>query len=232
MTLLNTKVLIVEDEVIIAESIKLYLTQMGCVDIKMAHDIHVAEQLIHSWDPSLVLLDIHLEQEDDGILLGAKLHDLQIPFMFITANTDNTTTQRVLETHPTGFISKPIRLNEFKINLHMLILQFEKNGKKKITLSNGSEQIQFTESQLKYLMSDGNYVEVHLVDNRYIIRSTLDRCMQEMNSKNVMRVHRSYIVSLEKIDRFSASFVEILGEMIPVSRSYQANLKEIVKKRG
>jgi DNA-binding LytR/AlgR family response regulator len=231
MNLNNIKVVIVEDEVIIAESIKLYLVQMGCKEIKMAHDIQSAEQLILAWQPSIVLLDIHLEKDDDGIVLGAKLNELKIPFMFITANTDNTTTQRILETYPTGFISKPVRPNEFKINLHMLVRQYEKNGKRLITISNGSDHIQFHETQLNYLMSVGNYIEVHLEERRYIIRNTLEKCLQEMNSDIFVRIHRSYVVSIDKVTNLSANSVEISNEELPISRTYQSHFKLALKSR-
>lgn len=231
MNLANNKVLIVEDEVIIAESIKLYLFQLGYENIKMAHDFTTAVSLIETWQPLIVLLDIQLENDDDGIRLGKIVNELRIPFMYITANIDNNTTQRILETKPSGFISKPIKPNEFKINLHMLNLQSELSQTIKVTLSNGSDKLHFYENQLNYLMSDANYIEVHLDDARHIIRNTLDGCLQELNSNKFVRIHRSYVVAIDRVIRLNPSSAELKDVVLPVSRSHHSSLKQALKTR-
>lgn len=221
------RTLIVEDEVIIAESIKIHLTEIGFENIRMAHDRQSAELLIDNWNPEIVLLDIHMEKEDDGIYLGMLLQKRHINYMYITANTDNITTKKILGTKPVGFISKPIRFNEFKIHISMLVNLYQpKNEVKILELTNGSEKIQFKENELKYLRSNGNYIEVYLDSSRMVIRNTLDNCLLEIDSQQVIRVHRSYAVSTDRIQKISNHQIFLQDIQIPVSRLYLPKVKE------
>lgn len=222
------KTLIIEDEVIIAESIKIHLLKMGLENIRMTHDRISAIRIIDEWNPEIVLLDIHLEKEDDGIYLGKLLQTKEIPYMYITANTDASTTIKVLETKPVAYISKPIRFNEFAVNLSLLINKNAKNKAQVLTLSNGTEEIQFYENELKFLRSNGNYIEVHLDSARKIIRNTMDNCLSEISSSKVVRTHRSYAIAIDRIQKITNNSVFIQNEQIPVSRLYLTTLKELV----
>ncbi len=223
------RTLIVEDEVIIAESIKIHLKEIGFENIRMVHDRESAELLIDQWDPEVVLLDIHMEKEDDGIHLGMLLQKMQIKYMYITANTDHVTVKKILGTKPVGFISKPIRFDEFEIHISMLMNQYEpKTGGNILELSNGSEKIQFKENELIYLRSYRNYVEVYLDSNRIVIRNTLDNCLLEIQSPNVIRVHRSYVVSTNRIQKIAGYEIHLKNVKIPVSRLFLSKVKEAI----
>lgn len=103
-------VLIVEDELIIALDIKEILNEEGydaMINIVSVEDAIIA---VENLNPSLVLIDINLKQEKDGVDLGTYLLQKdQIPFIYITSYSDKTTLERVSETRPYGFIVKPFK---------------------------------------------------------------------------------------------------------------------------
>src|SRR5450432_1106483 len=107
------KILIVEDEVLIAEHIKDYLLSFGMKEVFLAHNKRLALQAFVHIKPDLVLLDLHLEQPLDGIEL-AKIIDetVQTPYIFITANADRLIIQEAVGTKAVAYITKPLKKSD------------------------------------------------------------------------------------------------------------------------
>ncbi|OXG08927.1 LytTR family two component transcriptional regulator [Flavobacterium araucananum] len=84
--------------------------------------------------------------------------------------------------------------------------------------------------QLLFAQSFGNYVKLHTVKRTYlasITTSELEKCLPE---KNFMRIHKSYIVALDKIDTTDKDFVVIKNEKLPVGITYKRELSDRLKK--
>jgi PAS domain S-box-containing protein len=115
-TLGPTQVLIVEDEQIIALELSDRLTRMGHrvggVVASGAEALDCAER----FRPDLVLMDIKLRGEMDGISAAAALHDtFDIPVVYLTALVDDATLERAKKTHPYGYIIKPFREKDLQV---------------------------------------------------------------------------------------------------------------------
>lgn len=118
--------LIVEDEIIIAYDIKDILVEMGYDAIINIVNVDDAIAAIEKYNPSLVLIDINLNQEKDGIDLGNYLLDKDnIPFIYITSHSDNTTIERVSETRPYGYIVKPFKSEDIKVAVSIVTSNFK-----------------------------------------------------------------------------------------------------------
>ena len=101
-------VLIVEDEPLIAEGIKLHLSGSSFVVSCMAYDPDDAIQAIQSNDLDIAILDINLEADKDGIDIAKYiLANNPLPFIYLTSYSDSHTMERAKETSPAGFIVKP-----------------------------------------------------------------------------------------------------------------------------
>jgi PAS domain S-box-containing protein len=104
------KILIVEDEVIVAWDIKETLEKLGhtVVDLAISGAEAIRSATIDS--PDLVLMDIRLEGEIDGIATGHEIyHRLKIPVVYLTAHADEFTLERATKTDPFGYIIKPFQ---------------------------------------------------------------------------------------------------------------------------
>ncbi|WP_026995008.1 sigma-54-dependent transcriptional regulator [Flectobacillus major] len=111
------KILIVEDEFIVAYDLKIMLTKAGYLVAGIATSVERARQLIEQKKPDWVLLDIILKGDETGIDLARELLQKRIPFLFISANTDQTTLEAAKATQPYGFLVKPFRERDLFVML-------------------------------------------------------------------------------------------------------------------
>src|SRR5690606_3356469 len=100
------KILIVEDEFLIVDMIKIMLKQNGFTSIEHANTLKYAHELLEN-NPDICLLDIRLGEEN-GIDFGKVLDERKIPFLYITANNDIQTIKLAAITNPQSYLSKPI----------------------------------------------------------------------------------------------------------------------------
>ena len=102
------KVLIVEDEPLIARNIAMYLRNNDFEVSAIAHDPEEALFQLKRQPPDFVILDINLECDRDGIQIAEHINrNLFIPFVFLTSYSDKETLERAKKTNPSGFIVKP-----------------------------------------------------------------------------------------------------------------------------
>ena len=114
---MKEKILIVEDEFIVANDLKIMLLKAGYQISGIASSVVQARQLIESKKPDWVLLDIMLKGDLTGIDLAWELIDQQVPFLYISANTNQTTLEAVKATQPYGFMVKPFRERDLLVML-------------------------------------------------------------------------------------------------------------------
>lgn len=113
----NRKILIVEDEFIVANDLRIILTRAGYTVCGLASSVEQAKKLIEQKKPDWVLLDIILKGDKTGIDLAIELRQTGIPFLFISANTNQSTLESVKATRPYGFMVKPFRERDLLIML-------------------------------------------------------------------------------------------------------------------
>ena len=118
------RVLIVEDEPVIAENISMYLDNNDFEVSGIAYDSGEAIEQLQNNTPDAAILDINLESEEDGIDIANFINQrYQIPFLFLTSYSDKETLQRAKNVNPSGYIVKPF--NE-KTNNKMPLLTMDK----------------------------------------------------------------------------------------------------------
>ena len=122
----KTKVLIVEDEPLIAEDLRFLLNSIAYTVIGVAQTSTKAMDLIHNRRPDLVLLDIHIKGEKDGIDIAQRLNeDYRIPFVYLTSYADKDTIDRAKTTMPYGYIIKPFDERDLLSSIEMALYRFE-----------------------------------------------------------------------------------------------------------
>jgi two-component system, response regulator PdtaR len=104
----RSKIIIVEDEIIIALDLKLRLEHLGYEVMGTVFNGEDAIKVAGEKNPDLVLMDIQLNGELDGINVAQQIRNLyNIPFIYLTGSYENTLLERAKQTDPVGFISKP-----------------------------------------------------------------------------------------------------------------------------
>lgn len=77
---------------------------------------------------------------------------------------------------------------------------------------------------ITYLESDNVYINVHVVNNKYLVRNTLDQYLKILNSNQFVRVHRSYVVNINYIDAIEANHVIVNKVCVPTRKTYKNEL--------
>lgn len=138
----SPKILIVEDEPIIAEDIADLCTIKGYDVCGVAFSAGEAMVMIEALQPSLILLDINLNDEIDGLELGDHISKkTNIPFIYITSYSDKATLQKVKETSPLGYIVKPFNKEQIYSTIEVAWFQMQKNSSPGWQLDNVNQQL-------------------------------------------------------------------------------------------
>jgi DNA-binding LytR/AlgR family response regulator len=240
----KTRILIVEDDMIIAANISLQLSNLGYevtgIETKAEEAIHHALET----KPDMILMDIQLKGRSNGIDAAKAIRKyLEIPLIYLTANVDDSTFQKAKETHPYAFIAKPFT----NLNLERTIALVEDQVKEK--RENGSVVDTFVDSQedrifirnqnklvkvmldeILYVEAERNYCKIFTGAQYYLIVSPLNKLCEKVDQRHFVRIHRSFVVNFSKLDAVAESFVEIKGKLIPIGKQYKEDLHRLMNK--
>lgn len=129
----EVRILIVEDEPLIAENIALYLNNNDFKVSGIAYDGEAARQQIKQNTPDAVLIDINLGAQEDGIDLARFVRkNYPIPLLFLTSYTDKETIGRAKEAEPDAYIVKPFNEKALLACLEIALSNFAKRNNSQI----------------------------------------------------------------------------------------------------
>lgn len=232
-------IMVVEDDMIIAADISMQLTQLGYnVSAILPKGEDALAQLQHT-QPDIILMDVGLKGDLDGVDTAKEILDqYKIPVIFLTANSDPETFRRAKHTRPFAFITKPFEAIDLERSLDLLVSRLthekEEEPGPENTINEGSYIlsdrifIRFKERMVKVFLSDIKYIEaeraycrVHTTDKEYLITLPLKAFSEKLAAEQFLRVHRSFMVNLSKVDELAEEYVVIGKKMIPVSKNYR-----------
>jgi len=226
----NRKIYIVEDEPLIAETIKTALTKEGYIIVGMTDNAKEALFDIEQLKPELILLDIHIDGSIDGIELAQFIKKkCAIPFIFLTSHSDDVTLERVKQVEPAGYIVKPFNEKNLKTNIELAIHKSQSQTQSVYTndeidsffIKNKGELIKIELDSICFFEAYDNYCFLHTGSQKTLLSYTLKSVEEELPPQKFMRIHRSYIINLAKIKSIHEGYVFIDKHKIPVSNSYK-----------
>lgn len=231
-TLHHLRIYVLEDEIITQELIKQTLAKHNYELVGMADNATDALTEITQLKPNLVLLDVNVLGEKSGVWLAERLENCEL--IFLTAFSDLETIQSATKLNPTGYLLKPynemqliaaIQLAEGKINRTE---EYNADASKSIVVKDGHSSIRVRLQEIQYVKADTNYIHIHKINGeRIITRMALSKFHEKCPEKSFLKVHRSYVVNFDQIDKISADFLHIGGIEIPVSRLVKEELLEL-----
>ena len=128
---MKEKILIVEDEFIVANDLRIMLEKAGYAVCGIAPSVVKALELIAAKQPDWILLDIFLQGDKTGIELAEQLTEMNIPFIYISANTNQATLESAKATLPYGFMVKPFREKDLMVMLDIARYRHQQQQKYK-----------------------------------------------------------------------------------------------------
>lgn len=234
MEISNIKILLVEDEAVIAERLYADLTDFGYDVIEPCLSPREAMEKIETDKPDLILLDINLKADVTGIQLGEWINEkYKLPFIFITANTDEATVSRAIRVKPSGFLSKPIQLKSLIGTIQVAI--YNHQNSKLQTVIDATAKYYFVKcgnnyhriewADVLYIESDKKYALVYEQSGKapYVLRISLETLLQQLAAFHFVRIHKSYLVNLSQIQTFTANDVTIGNRKLAIGEVYRGS---------
>lgn len=217
------RIVILEDEFIIAESLARHLRKHKHEVIGYAISFEEARELCEREPPDIFLLDIRVSGPRNGIDFAHYLreHHPQIPFIFLTSQVDTGYLDAVMKTMPSGCLSKPIQVKSLlaTIEIAMFNHRSRKNPKRVLSLRDGKSTHRIQLDQISYVEADHVYVVVHLVDESDLtLRIALSDLIAEVGEDVLLQTHRSFAVNPAHVNRYERDHVYIGNRAVPVSR--------------
>ena len=224
------RILIVEDEIIIADTIKKYLTKAGHQVVGIAISYQEAETIYLNEKPDLVLLDIRLSGSETGIDVAYFIQHQANPkpFIFLSSQLDSRSISSAKETFPAGYLSKPIQKNSLITTIEIAMHNFQNQRREEpsIILNNGIKTYSIPYGEILFLKADHVYVKVHTKkDGEIAHRGSLKELIEQLPQEKFIQTHRSFVINLNEVNRWDNQNIHIQNVLIPMSRSRR---KEVI----
>ncbi|MDX1544125.1 MAG: response regulator [Christiangramia sp.] len=239
----KTKILIVEDEMIIAANISLQLNELGYEVTGIVPRGEEALMHIKSETPDILLLDINLKGSLDGIETAVKMQQTQdIPVIYLTANADEAHFNRAKETHPYAFVAKPFKKLDLQRAIELTVSQVgfknERNSNFKpkeddafilndcVFVRHLNSMVKVNIKDILYIEAERNYCRIFTNYKEYLLVLTLKEMDKKLPAKHFLRIHRSYIINISQITEIATSHIVIGRKAIPINKSLKKELLE------
>ena len=244
-------ILVVEDESIVSKDIQHSLNKLGYNVVGAASTGEKALELARSERPDIVLMDIMLKGQMNGIETAEIIrNEMSIPVVFLTAYADESTLSKAKVTEPYGYIIKPFKEIDLHTSIEMAIYKHSKeqeiirerdllysiveskdSSSDFIFVKSNSKLVKLKTEDIFYIEALKDYVVIHTADTRYTIHSTMKEIENKMGTADFIRVHRSFIVRLDKIAsiEFPNLTLENDKKVIPIGGSYRDDLNNRIK---
>ncbi|RNL78043.1 DNA-binding response regulator [Sinomicrobium pectinilyticum] len=179
----------------------------------------------------LIFLDIEMP-----IITGFDLlESLQDPPQVILITGKAEYALRAFDYDVTDYLHKPISVERFEIAVkralekHKLKTAAKEDDDYIFVKSNLKKHKVFL-NEIKWIEALGDYVKLVTEEESIIVLSTMKSFEQELPAARFMRIHKSFIINLDKVDRYNSRVVEVSGTKLPLSRNRKAKLAEILGK--
>lgn len=180
----------------------------------------------------LIFLDIEMPLISGFDLLDGLKIKPQI--IFITSKPDYAV--KAFDYEATDFLQKPISKDRFKkavkkaLDMQQLRTetQLSQQGESIVVKSNLKKYKVFTQS-IRWVEALGDYIKIITDYDSYLVLSTMKAFEKELPKGLFLRVHKSYIINLERVDRYNSKYAEIGPDKIPISRNKKSEITKAIE---
>lgn len=219
------KAIVVDDEPMALEVVRSHAEKVPFVDLQAAFtDAFEAIAYLQKHEVDLMFLDIKMP-DISGIDLLKSLNKKPL-VIFTTAYSEHAVLS--FELDAIDYLLKPFSLARFikACNKASELYNLRNSSAEKnyIFLRTGYEQVKVCFDDIEYLEATGNYVNFVLSEKTVLSRLTITEVGEMLPANKFIRVHRSFIAAINKIDKIERHQLTINGAIIPVGTSYSQNL--------
>lgn len=218
---------IVEDLQVAADYLNKCCEKSGVVDVK-GHfpDVQQALKFLNDHFVDLLFLDVEMPGASGFDLLDQLAYS---PKVILTTSKEEYAFN-AFEYNVTDFLKKPFTYQRFQEALKKVM--DAPSGRQTVTetdtdhifIKADGKLIRLNNSDILYIESMGDYVKFVTMDKKYVTHNTIKNLEEKVSKQHFMKVHRSYIVNINKIDNFRENDLFISGKEIPVSKAHKAEI--------
>ena len=224
--------IIVDDEPVARDILKSHLQKVESVNVvATCKNAIEAFNEISSNQINLIFLDINMP-EISGLSF-AKTINKNIKVIFTTAYREYAVDGFNLQA--VDYLLKPISFERLLQSVNKYLgenslesiestVEITQEKSDFIFVRSDRKMMKINFSDINYVESFSDYVKIHLADKTIVTRETITNIEAKLPQKDFLRIHRSYIVSISKIESFTNEFIEVKKKAIPISRSYKKDV--------
>ena len=239
------QILVVEDDMIVGTHIVTLLDQAGYEVVGLLTSGESVLEQLKTVKPDLILMDIGLKGELDGIETSQViLNNYQIPVIYLTANSDKATFERAKATKPFAFISKPFKPINLTRNIELVITRIADESEQQTAISQPSHftplndrifvrdkdrMVKINLRDIYFAKAERNYCRLFTEKKEYLLSLPLKAFETKIASDFFERVHRSFLVNINRVEEFDEYNIFSLRQTIPISSAHKARFQSRIK---
>jgi DNA-binding LytR/AlgR family response regulator len=218
--------IVIEDEPLAAKILSDYILQVPFLELqKVFKDAILATEYLREKTIDLIFLDIHLPKLKGMAFLKTLTHP---PAVIITTAYHQYAIEG-FELNVTDYLLKPFEFERFLIAVNKVKksryynekISSSTEPKDYLFLSVQKKKVKVLFSDIIYIESQREYIRIFTVKKEYVAKMSTHEIESLLPPALFKRIHRSYIISIKKIESYSAETVEVAGVSIPVGRGYR-----------
>lgn len=226
------KCIIIEDEPLAVKVLSDYISQLSFLELQGTFkDAILATEFLHNNQTDLIFLDIHLPKLKGIDFLKTMPN---VPAVIITTAYHQYAVEG-FDLNVTDYLLKPFEFERFLTAVNKVKMQSaeerdakeDTNTKEYMFLNVQKKKEKIVFSEIIYIESQREYVKVVTTRREYISKISTHEIEQLLPSNLFKRIHRSFIVSMDKIESYTSEIVEVEGFSIPIGRAYKEVLENL-----
>ncbi|HVI45048.1 MAG TPA: LytTR family DNA-binding domain-containing protein [Chitinophaga sp.] len=221
------KCIIIEDEPLAAKVLIDYISAVPFLELqKTFKDAILASEFLLQQDTDLIFLDIHLPK-----LKGmAFLKTLADPPAVIVTTAYHQYAVEGFNLNVTDYLLKPFEFERFLTAVNKVKADQKKSSGETrdfIFVNVQKKKVRILFAEILYIESQREYIRIVTTKNEYMSKMSTNEMEEMLPADAFKRIHRSFIVSVSKIESYTAEMVELHGTTIPIGRGYKDVIDEL-----
>lgn len=213
--------LIVEDEPLAADVLLDYARQVSYLEVvRVCTDAIQALEVLLDKSIDLIFLDIHLP----GLKGLDFLKTLKNPPAVIITTAYHEYAIQGYELNVVDYLLKPIEFKRFLEAVNKVKTHAAQPKKETISIHSDKKTVIIPLSEILFIESQKEYISIQTAIEKHSSKYALSKIEEELNPEKFLRVHRSFIVAIEKIKAFNTTAIEIPGKSIPIGGNYRESI--------
>jgi DNA-binding LytR/AlgR family response regulator len=222
--------IIVEDLQTAADFLRRYCEKSGIVDVE-AHFLNAEDALAYLSDNlvDLIFLDVEMPGASGFELMDRLVYTPQV--ILTTSKTEYA--YDAFQYNVSDYLKKPFTYQRFLDALQKVEKKKQETegegGNDHIFIKADGKLVRLQNDDILYIESMGDYVKFITAEKKYITHNTIKNLETKVDAHRFMKVHRSYIVNMSRVDDIQENTLYIRGNMVPISKSHKARVLQKIK---